>query len=41
MFYEDLGSSWLLRGDLVGRLVDGVVPHTEVVEELVVYIYIG
>jgi hypothetical protein len=33
MFYEDLGSSWLLVVDLVGILVDGVVPHTEVVGE--------
>ena len=33
MFYEDLGSSWLMMDDLVGILVEGVVPHTEVVED--------
>ena len=27
-----LGSSWLMMGDLVGMLVEEVIPHTEVVE---------
>jgi len=41
MFYEDLGSCWLLMGDLVGMLVEEVIPHTEVVEDLMVDILGG